>query len=262
VSRRRPLAALALVAAALAVTSACEVRTVVDVAVSDDGSGTVTVTVALDEEALGRVPDADDDGTSGPADVAALVRTDDMAAAGWAVGEPAATDDGGASITASKPFGTPDEAVAVLSEITGAEGALRDLRLERSTGFGSTSFEFAGTVDLSGGLEAFGDAGLAEVLDGEPLGEDAAVIEERIGRPLAEAFALEVAVALPGSLDAGTGTGEDGAARWTPRLGDAATQMEASSEQREVLPLLLVGVAVVSAAACVALVGLRLVRRR
>jgi hypothetical protein len=257
---------LAPVALAVVAAAGCEARTTVDVDVREDGSGTVEVAVGLDADAMTRIPDLDDDGVSGPADLVALLRVEDMAAAGWDVGEPEAPAEGdeGAMtwVRATKPFGTPDEAVAVLSEVTGAEGALRDLSLDRSTGFGSTSFAFAGTVDLSGGLEAFGDAGLAGALDGEPLGEDAVAIEQRLGQPLADAFALDLTVALPGSVDAGTGEASGDGVTWSPRLGEGPAALEASSEQRDLAALGLAGVAAASGVALLVVLALRAVRRR
>src|ERR687897_516014 len=75
--------------------------------------------VVVDAEA--RLPDLDDDGLSGVTDLAALVRTDDLAAAGWELGQPSTADsrgDGGfVWIRATKPFGTPEEAGRVLAEI-------------------------------------------------------------------------------------------------------------------------------------------------
>jgi hypothetical protein len=244
--RLLPLAALVLVA------SACEVRTRVEVSVEEDGSGTVEVAVGLDRAALAEVPDLDGDGTSGVADLAALVRTEDLEAAGWRVVEPREAGSDTTWIRVSKPFGTPEEANAILAEITGPSGPLRDLRLSRSTGFASTELSFTGTADLSGGLEAFGDSGLAQALDGEPLGEDVAQIEQRLGQPLAEAFRLDVIVDLPGSLDANTDDRSGGAARWSPRLGDEARSLSASGSVRDwpvVLVTVLAGVFLVAALA-------------
>ena len=256
----RRCATLPTIALAALVVAGCQVHTSVDLAMADDGSGTVTAEVSLDEEAMGRLPDLDDNGVSDAADLATLIRADDLGQAGWEVSAPLATD-GVTIVTAAKPFGTPDEAVAVLSEITGADGALRDLRIDRSTGFGTTSYDFAGTLDLSGGLEAFGDAGLAGLLDGEPLGEDAATIEQRLGAPLADAFTFDLSVTLPGSLDAGTGEDRAGQAIWSPRLGDPAVDLSASSTERRTPVFVLAGVAVVSAVAVVVLLVVRLVRR-
>jgi hypothetical protein len=247
----RPLL-LALALLAVLVGSACEVRTSVDVVVEEDGSGTVSVAVGLDEAALAQVPDLDADGVSGVADLTALVRVADLEAAGWTVTPPAEPSSGFVWIRVSKPFGTPDEANAILAEITGPEGPLRDLSLTRSTGFASTDLSFTGTADLSGGLEAFGDAGLAQALDGEPLGEDVAEIEQRIGGSVADAFRFDVTVDLPGSSSA---------ASWSPRLGEPAESLSARSTVRDVPVLVLTGLAAVAGIAFVVVLGLRILPR-
>jgi hypothetical protein len=237
---------LVLAALAAMLAAACRVETTVEVVVSEDGSGEVTVVVALDAEALGRVPDVDDDGASDLADVGALVRTDDLVAAGWAVDEPAEADGGGASLTLSRAFGTPAEADLILAELTGPDGALRDLHVTRSASFGRTELGFSGTADLSGGLEAFGDEGLAAALDGEPLGQDAAAIEAAAGVPLAEAVTVEITADL-----------DEQSESWAPRLGDPPLAMASDATVYDVPVLVLAGVAV---AAAVALIGVLLVR--
>ena len=138
----------------------CQVQTTLTVHMDDDGSGTVEVAVGLDDEALGQLPDLDSSGVGDPADLTKLVRADDLKATGWELAEPEVEGDV-TWLRATKPFGTPAEAAQILTELTGPDGGLRDFRLERSRSFGSTSYEFAGTADLSGGLEAFGDSGLA-----------------------------------------------------------------------------------------------------
>ncbi len=219
--------------------------------VAEDGSGEVTVAVALDAEALARVPDVDDDGTAGPADLAALVRTEDLVAAGWTVGEPAEAGDGGASLTISRPFGTPDEADLILAELTGPDGALRDLDVSRSTSFGRTELAFTGTADLSGGLEAFGDEGLAAALDGEPLGQDVAAIEAAAGVPLADAVTVEITADLDGQSQS-----------WAPRLGDPPLAMASDATVYDVPVLVLAGVAVAAALALIVVLLVRLLRSR
>jgi hypothetical protein len=202
-------AALAVLVLLLAVAG-CRVRTEVDVQVAEDGSGVVTVAVGLDEDALDRVGRLEDE-----------LRLDDLVATGWEVTEPALEADGLTWIRASKPFQTPEEAATVLAEVTGTDGPFRDVAVTRERSFARTRFGFEGTVDLSGGLEAFSDEALATALDGVPLGEDVAAIEERIGAPLDEAFSLQVAVRLPGALsstNAPTRAGES--AVWEPRLSD------------------------------------------
>lgn len=246
-SRRLPLVLAALV---LILATACQVRTAVDVAMAEDGSGTVTVAIAVDDEALARVPDVNDDGTSGPDDLAALVRTEDLVAAGWTVGDPA-SGEGETALRVSRPFGTPAEAEQILAELTGPSGALRDVAVTRSTSFGRTELGFSGTVDLSGGLEAFGDEGLAAALDGEPLGEDEAAIEQRIGQPLAEAVTLEVTADLDGETRS-----------WAPLLGDPPVEMQAEHTVYDVPVLALTAVAVLAALALAAVLLAPLVRSR
>jgi uncharacterized protein len=252
--RSYPRTYLLLLAGLLALTAtACQVRTTVAVDVAEDGSGTVTVAVGLDADALRRLPDLDDDGRSTTADLAGLVRTDDLEAAGWHVNAPVgAADDGFVWMRATKPFGTPEEAERVLAEVAGANGPLRDLRIERNTGFGRSQFTFEGTADLSGGLEAFGDGGLAAALEGEPLGQDASAIERELGRPLSEMFSLEVSADLPGNSEA---------AAWTPELGGEPVELAATSTIRDWWVLALTTVAVACGLALVAVVAVGLMRR-
>lgn len=229
------------------VAAGCQVQTEVTVEMADDGSGTVEVAVGLDEAAMAELPDLDSSGSSDAADLSQLVRVEDLTATGWTVGEPEAS--GGVTwLRITKPFGTPDEAAQILAELTGPEGGLRDFRLSRSHGFGSTDYEFSGTADLSAGLEAFGDAGLAEALDGEALGEDAAAIELRLGQPLAEMLTLDVVVALPGTTKT-----------FSPELGGEAVSMSSSSSVGDKRVL---GLAALAAVLLVALVALLIVRWR
>jgi hypothetical protein len=235
----------ALLAGLLA--AGCQMQARVTVQMDDDGSGTVEVAVGLDDAALAELPDLDRSGVGDAADLTGLVRVEDLAAAGWSIGAPEA--EGGVTwLRITKPFGTPAEAAQILTELTGPEGGLRDFRLERRRAFGSTEYSFAGSADLSGGIEAFGDAGLAQALDGEPLGEDAAAIEARLGRPLSEMVTLDIAVELPG-------TGET----WSPVLGGETVGMSTSSTVYEPRVLLLAALAVIC---LVALAAVLLLRRR
>jgi hypothetical protein len=240
-----------LAAGVCLLVAGCQVETVVTVDVDQDGSGTVEVAVGLDEEALAQVPDLDDSGTGDAPDVSRLVRVDDLTAAGWEVGEPR-TDDGVTWIRVTKDFGTPEEANEVLAELTGESGLLRDLQVDREAAFGRDSYSFSGTVDFSGGLEAFGDEGLAAALDGEPLGEDVAVMEERFGRPVDEMMNLDVEVVLPGGDETS----------WSPALGGDPVDMSTETTLYHWPVLALVAIALACAIGLLATLGLRLLRQR
>ena len=224
-ARRLLPAALAVLAVA-----GCEVRTTVTVDVADDGSGSVEVATGLDADALGRVPDL-------------------LEEAGWSVAAPEADGDGTTWLRVTRPFATPAEADRILAELTGPTGALRDLHVSREHSFGRTEYGFSGTADLSAGLEAFGDEGLAAALDGEPLGEDAAAIEARIGRPLADAVLLDVTARLAGEETT-----------WSPRLGDPPLAMAAENTVVDTGVVVLVAVAGLCVVALVALLVVRVVR--
>lgn len=248
--RRRLLLALLCLLLVL-VASACQVRTAVTVDMAEDGSGSVEVAVGLDAEAMERVPDLDGDGAHAAADLATMVRDDDLAAAGWTVGEPDVGGDGTTWLRVTRQFGTPEEADRVLAELTGPEGPLRDLRVERTTSFGRTRLGFSGTADLSQGLEAFGDDGLAAALDGEPLGEDAADIETRIGQPLADAVLFEITARLGGDDTS-----------WSPRLGEGPVTLAAGTTRYDLPVLGLALVALVSLLALVLVLSRRALRSR
>ena len=201
---------LVVVALTLVVASACKVRTDVTVAVNKDGSGTVSVAVGVDDDGLAKAPEF------------AHVRTDDLAAAGWTVTGPLKESDGLTWYRGSKPFANPEEATRILNEISGPNGPFRNFVVSRERAFAKTTYGFDGTIDLSGGLASFSDSALAAQLDGKPLGDDVAAIEQRIGEPLDNVFVFRVAVRLPGSVSSNAPAQFANAAVWQPRMSDTA----------------------------------------
>jgi hypothetical protein len=249
VRQRRALLAL-LVVVALA---GCQIRTEVGIEVDDDGSGRVSVSVGLDDDAMARVPGLEQE-----------LRLDDLRATGWEITGPTPEADGFTWIRGSKPFDTPEEAGRVLAEVAGTEGPFRDFALTRDRSFARTAFGFRGTVDFTGGLESFGDDALAATLDGEPLGEDVAAIEERIGAAIDEAFTFRIAVRMPGDLTSSNApTRADNGAVWEPRLSEAGPiELAAESEVTRTTTIGLLAAAAVAAVAAVAvLVGVPWRRR-
>lgn len=198
-------------------------QTEVAIDVADDGSGTVSVGVGLDPDATSRVPD-----------LAAALRVDDLRAAGWDVAAPRIEDDGHTWVRASKPFADPEEAAVVLGELTGPDGAFRGFALDEQRSFARTTYELTGTVDLTGGLEAFTDEELAALLGGEPLGASVEEIEAELGEPLAEVYSLDLVVTMP----------DGSTTSYAPSFADAEpTVVEASSTVWRPETLLFTGVA-------------------
>ena len=154
-----------------------------------DGTGSVRVEVALDRDAAARAPDL-------------RPRVADLRRAGWEVRGPARRPAGGVAISATKPFGSPEEAARVVAEV--ARGPLRDVRLTRSRSFTKTRMTFNGLLDLSRGVEGFSDPELQRQLGGRPLGVDSTRLE-----PIDRGLRVTVRASLPG-----------GGATWSARPGD------------------------------------------
>ncbi len=189
----------------------CRIDTDVDIAVDPDGSGTVTVTVRLDRAAAAKVPDLDQ---------SLLVA--DLRSTGWKVTGPDARQGGAVVVRATKGFARPEELATVMAEVSGREGPFRGFSLVRSHSFAKTTYRLEGTVDLSEGLEAFGDPELRVLLGGEMFGRPVADLEREAGAPLSEAVRFTVRADLPGG----------GTKEWRPVLGRPAVRVEASSASR------------------------------
>lgn len=235
---RRRLRFLILLAAAALVGGGCRVDVAMEVHVEDDGSGRVEVVVALDRDAARRVPGLGDQ----------LV-VDDLEGAGWEVAGPERVAGGGVEVRATKPFRSLDGLGDAVAEVSGPEGPLSDLVVERNRAAFGDTWRVRGEADLRDGLEAFGDAGLQERLGGSSLGLSEAELERAAGRPLPEAVRFRVTADLPG-----------GGASWEPQLGER-TPLRAESRTWEPSRLALLGLALVLAAGAVAMLLVRPRRR-
>jgi len=142
--------------------TACQVDVEVGIGFNEDGSGVVTVDVALDERAMDLAPD-----------ITSRLLTEDIEdpASGWSYNEPRIDDQGRTSFSASKPFSSPEQLESVLSEIFISDDVFRDFTFERDTSFAQTDYRVTGVVDLSGGLDLVTDPELTARLGGEPFGE-------------------------------------------------------------------------------------------
>ena len=124
------------------VASACQVDAAVDVVVEEDGSGSVTLTLAFDEEVVVEAPE-----------LLAGLRTEDLDGAGWAIEGPRRTDTGGMVVTATKGFEVADDLAGVLAEIAGPDVLFSDFNVQRQRTFARTTYTITGRIDSAVNLE-------------------------------------------------------------------------------------------------------------
>lgn len=237
---------------ALLVCGACRVDTSVGVDARADGSGDVRVEVRLDDEAVEQV-----------GDLSQQLRVEDLRAAGWTVSGPSKVDGGGVEVVAEKAFSSPDGAGRAIAEISGEDGPFRDFELLVDRSFLKTEASFTGEVDLTAGIERFSDDALRERLGGQPLGFDPAELERRLGTAMNRVFRFQVAVRLPGDVDANAPSTPGNGAVWTPQLGERVA-LEATSSKINATRIALAAFAALTGALFVLVVmaRLRLARRR
>jgi hypothetical protein len=175
----RVCAALAFVLA----LAGCRMDVNVGIDVQEDGSGTVTVAVGVDDELLARVPGAAD-----------RVKLEDLRAAGWGVTGPAKEDDGNTWVHLSRPFANPTELREILGEVNGPGGPLGAFELTIDEEWDQTTWTLSGTAGLTGGVAGFVDPDLAAAFGtSKPLEQ----LVEESGVPVEQGLNLTVTVTMP-----------------------------------------------------------------
>ena len=251
---RSRLTHIAAVLVTVVLLASCRVDSVVTLNVKPNGSGTVTVVVTANADIVAKAPGLKTD-----------VRVDDLKEAGWKVTGPVDTDDGGVSITLTRAFNGPLEATAILNQINGTRGPLKQLVVTRSGKDTNSTWTLAGKLEVNGGLEAFGDDAALQLLGGAPyLGEFTAT-----GQDLGKVVGVTFNAQLPGTVDATTGLQKDGAITWRiPMDGTAtdiattATNVDVASSVSRVGRVFLLGLLILWAFGTVVLLMLVLNARR
>lgn len=180
---------LVVVACAL-LLAGCKVDTTLTIDVHDDGGGTVRARVALDAEAV-------QNAEAGGGKLEDRVRLGDLQSAGWRVSPWRRAPDGGATVTLRKEFAGAGELARVIAELSGDNGPLKGVKLERNRGFLSTEYRLSGAADLSrvtAGVAA--DPEVVAQLTGQRV--DVAQIEQRLTQQINNAFHFRVRLVLPG----------------------------------------------------------------
>lgn len=204
----------------VAVLSSCRVEQTISLEVERNGSGKVVVTATADKDVVDRVPD-----------LAADIRTDDLAAAGWDVDGPTPTEDGGLTITVTRAFDNPTEATLILGQVNGARGPLQEVVLTRSGKDTNSVFTLAGRLEVNGGLQSFVDDATFELLGSAPYADDIA----ESGVDLGAAVGLNFQVRLPGEVDATTGVQSQGAITWLVPMDGSRVDIATSSTNVDVV---------------------------
>jgi hypothetical protein len=163
----------------------CQVHSTVAVSSNSNGTGTVSVTAQLDREAANAVPDLKEQ-----------LQTSDLVKAGWAVDGPSGKD-GGKVVTVHHDFGSPEEATALLRRISGNGPPFVDFQMQQQRSLIHVDTTFSGKVDMTQGVNSFGDLGLTQSL-GSRLGFDPNELEKSLGVNWATTFPVSVEVNLPG----------------------------------------------------------------
>jgi hypothetical protein len=234
-----------LVAGALVVVlAACHARATVTVRMHDDGSGAVVVQVVLDAAAV-RAAEV------GGVTLADRVRIADLPDAGWRVTPWHRTKAGGAVLTVAKPFQRPQQVAAVVRELNGAHGPLRDFRASRDASTFSRTWTVRGTVDLRRL-----DPGIADdqqlVANLTDRRVDIGGVEQRITEQALGGLRIEARAELPG------------ASRTVAAVPGRRTVLTADADTTDVgrIALVILGVVVGVPAIALLVVGERKARRR
>lgn len=233
------------------IATACQVDAVIDVDVAEDGSGTVTVTMAFDEEIVEAAPELLDG-----------LRTEDLDAAGWTLEGPRRADSGESVIvSATKPFFAPEDLQGVLDEIAGPDTLFSDFRVERSRSFARTTYDVTGQIDPRIDLTTFGDDGITGLV-GNPLGLSLAELEAAANRPLEETVNLEFTIALPDTVTASGAEVDGQVASWqlSPR-DPLSTDIVVAASIEDRLPRIWAAVALVALALLATLLIFRVLAR-
>ncbi len=183
---------LLLVAALAVLVTACHMDATVTVRMRADGSGRVSVRVALDADAVRAAEVAG-------GKLADRVRLTDLTAAGWRVSPWTRSASGGAVLTVSKAFADPAEVAGIVAEINGAHGPLRGVAAHREAATFSTRWTVDGAVDLRTVEPAVGDD--PELVAGLTAAQvDVTGIEQRL-RDALGGLRVHLTAELPGTRD-------------------------------------------------------------
>jgi hypothetical protein len=179
------------------------------------------------------------------------VRLGDLQAAGWTVTPWRRAPDRSATVSLRKNFANAGDLAGVIAELSGKDGPLRRVTLERNRGFLSTEYKVTGAADLSKLTAGIADdPEVVAQLTGQRV--DVAQIDQRLAQQINDAFRLRIRFVFPG--------GDVTEVR--PEPGKNVSLATSTSQFDTTRALLLAGAVVLGALGVVLLVRGELRRRR
>jgi hypothetical protein len=222
----RAVRLLGLSVVLVVVLAACRVDSVVTLTVKPNGTGSVAVVATANAAIVTAIPDLADQ-----------LAFDDLEAAGWDVSDFATTDEGELQVRVAKDFDTPDEATAILNQLSAEFGPFRNMSLAREGKDTDSTWTLNGDLQVTGGLNAFADSALVDLIGGAPF-EDALA---ESGQDIGQAVGITFKAVLPGEVVSTTGLNEAGVLRWNVAF-DGSTQSVATVTQNTAVASTVAGI--------------------
>jgi hypothetical protein len=186
-ARMRRLVVLAVLGALLC--AGCKVDATTAILLNEDGSGRLTVSVRFDGEAVSIV-----ERSGRPIEESFVL--DDLREAGWKLSRWRRGADGAAVVSVRHDFADEDELVSLIADLTGDDGVLRDVRVNRSRSLIEQRDGVSLVADLTGLRSGVrDDAELATRL--RAAGVDVDAVDYVLGAQLRRAFTLRVRLVVP-----------------------------------------------------------------
>ncbi len=206
----------ALVAvAACALLSSCRVDSVVTLDVNPNGSGTLAVVTTANAEVIAKNPN-----------LASDLNFEDAKTAGWSVSDVVTTPEGATQVRVAHHFNNPEEATALLGQLSSEFGPFKGLALTRTGKDTDSTWNLVGQLQVNDGLNAFADPQLLATIGATPFQATLASSGLDIGQAVGVTFNLK----LPGKVESTTGISKFGTLQWNVAF-DGSTQDLATTTQ-------------------------------
>jgi hypothetical protein len=201
--------------ATCAVLTGCRVDSVVTLDVEPNGSGTLAIVTTADAEVVAKYPN-----------LAAELSFEDAKAAGWTISDVATTPEGAMQVRVAHHFVNPEEATALLGQLSSEFGPFKGLALTRNGKDTDSTWNLVGQLQVNDGLNAFADPQLLDTIGATPFQATLANSGLDIGQAVGVTFNLK----LPGKVETTTGTSKFGTLQWIVAF-DGSTQDLATTTQ-------------------------------